>query len=158
MGEISKEKQKFMLTIRKRCDIITKRVEKTCAKYDLWRSRVVGRARAIGNRVTGNTVREFESLLLRQTERQAFACLFCLFWRDSKGRRKTVRGTVFPATAEWTVFVSRMEFCGRTQRTRRNLSFSARKRPMLWYKFTKWIISHLPQGKYFTEFKSLKDW
>ena len=31
-----------------------------------WRSRLVGRGRTIGNRVTGKTVREFESLLLRQ--------------------------------------------------------------------------------------------
>ena len=34
-----------------------------------WRSRLVGRGRTIGNRVTGNTVREFESLLLRQRYR-----------------------------------------------------------------------------------------
>ena len=32
----------------------------------IWRSRLVGRGRTIGNRVTGKTVREFESLLLRQ--------------------------------------------------------------------------------------------
>ena len=34
----------------------------------IWRSRLVGRGRTIGNRVTGKTVREFESLLLRQTK------------------------------------------------------------------------------------------
>ena len=32
----------------------------------LWRIRLVGRGRTIGNRVTGNTVPEFESLILRQ--------------------------------------------------------------------------------------------
>ena len=35
----------------------------------IWRSRLVGRGRTIGNRVTGNTVREFESLLLRHKEK-----------------------------------------------------------------------------------------
>ncbi len=32
----------------------------------MWRIRLVGRGRTIGNRVTGNTVPEFESLILRQ--------------------------------------------------------------------------------------------
>ena len=38
-----------------------------------WRSRLVGRGRATGNRVTRNRVREFESLLLRQKENRASA-------------------------------------------------------------------------------------
>ena len=37
----------------------------------VWRSRLVGRGRTIGNRVTGKTVREFESLLLRQRNRNS---------------------------------------------------------------------------------------
>ena len=35
-------------------------------KFNTWRIRLVGRGRTIGNRVTGNTVPEFESLILRQ--------------------------------------------------------------------------------------------
>ena len=34
-------------------------------KLNMWRIRLVGRGRTIGNRVTGNTVPEFESLILR---------------------------------------------------------------------------------------------
>ena len=34
-------------------------------KLNKWRIRLVGRGRTIGNRVTGNTVLEFESLILR---------------------------------------------------------------------------------------------
>ena len=36
------------------------------SKFNIWRIRLVGRGRTIGNRVTGNTVPEFESLILRQ--------------------------------------------------------------------------------------------
>ena len=50
-----------------------------------WRSRLVGRGRTTGNRVAGNTVREFESLLLRQTG----------YWKTAKAtvvfRVKSVR-------------------------------------------------------------------
>ena len=43
-----------------------------------WRSRLVGRGRATGNRVIGNTIREFESLLLRQNKNHPFGWfLFC---------------------------------------------------------------------------------
>ena len=44
----------------------------------IWRSRLVGRGRTIGNRVTGNTVREFESLLLRQIKMPPFGWRFYL--------------------------------------------------------------------------------
>ena len=45
------------------------------------RSRVAGRARTIGNRVTLNGVREFESLLLRHKKRSVFRVLFCILYR-----------------------------------------------------------------------------
>ena len=45
------------------------------------RSRVAGRARTIGNRVTLNGVREFESLLLRHKKRSVFRVLFCILYQ-----------------------------------------------------------------------------
>ena len=45
------------------------------------RSRVAGRARTIGNRVTLNGVREFESLLLRHKKRSVFIALFCILYQ-----------------------------------------------------------------------------
>ncbi len=45
------------------------------------RSRVAGRARTIGNRVTLNGVREFESLLLRHKKRSVFRVLFCMLYQ-----------------------------------------------------------------------------
>ena len=45
------------------------------------RSRVAGRARTIGNRVTLNGVREFESLLLRHKKHSVFRVLFCILYR-----------------------------------------------------------------------------
>ena len=43
----------------------------------IWRSRLVGRGRTTGNRVTGKTVREFESLHLRQKKHTFFQmCAF----------------------------------------------------------------------------------
>ncbi len=42
------------------------------------RSRLVGRGRTIGNRVTGNSVREFESLLLRQRKNHPIGWFFSL--------------------------------------------------------------------------------
>ena len=45
----------------------------TYRQNKIWRSRLVGRGRTTGNRVTGKTVREFESLLLRQQKTH-----FCL--------------------------------------------------------------------------------
>ena len=45
------------------------------------RSRVAGRARTIGNRVTLNGVREFESLLLRHKKLSVFRVLFCILYR-----------------------------------------------------------------------------
>ena len=45
---------------------------------NIWRIRLVGRGRTIGNRVTGNTVPEFESLILRQQKRQVLYLSFLL--------------------------------------------------------------------------------
>ena len=45
------------------------------------RSRVAGRARTIGNRVTLNGVREFESLLLRHKKHSVFRVLFCILYQ-----------------------------------------------------------------------------
>ena len=73
------------------CDIISRSVK-------TWRSRVAGRARTIGNRVTLNGVREFESLLLRQTKIPPKRVVFLFgFGKDSKGVSQTVRGTVWVA-------------------------------------------------------------
>ena len=58
------------------------------------RSRVAGRARTIGNRVTLNGVREFESLLLRHKKRSVFRVLFCIFYqkfRRVRGERANCR-------------------------------------------------------------------
>ena len=55
------------------------------------RSRVAGRARTIGNRVTLNGVREFESLLLRHKKRSVFRVLFCII-SASAGRACGLRG------------------------------------------------------------------
>ena len=50
----------------------------------VWRNRVVGRARTIGNRVTGNTVREFESLFLRQSKPKSNTRVFGLGFSFAK--------------------------------------------------------------------------
>ena len=47
-------------------------------KLNIWRIRLVGRGRTIGNRVTGNTVPEFESLILRQQKGTPIWCPFLL--------------------------------------------------------------------------------
>ena len=71
------------------------------------RSRVVGRARAIGNRVGLNGSPEFESLLLRQQKSHPIGWLFC--WRRSckeirtggsprSGRKKNSPGDCFSPT------------------------------------------------------------
>ena len=57
---------------------------KLCDRIDtvfliIWRIRLVGRGRTIGNRVTGNTVPEFESLILRQQNRTPHGVLFCCY-------------------------------------------------------------------------------
>ena len=60
---------KKVLTNQILCDrIVEQSSESADSKQQntIWRSRLVGRGRTIGNRVTGKTVREFESLLLRQ--------------------------------------------------------------------------------------------
>ena len=52
------------------------------SKFNIWRIRLVGRGRTIGNRVTGNTVPEFESLILRQRKTAILIqrdCGFCDF-------------------------------------------------------------------------------
>ena len=56
---------------------------KLCDRIDtvfliIWRIRLVGRGRTIGNRVTGNTVPEFESLILRQQKGTPFGVPFLL--------------------------------------------------------------------------------
>ena len=48
-----------------------------------WRIRLVGRGRTIGNRVTGNTVPEFESLILRQQKRQVLCLSFFVGYESS---------------------------------------------------------------------------
>lgn len=59
------------------------------------RSRVAGRARTIGNRVTLNGVREFESLLLRQKETTIFfrkiVVSFCSLLLNCRFQRKEKR-------------------------------------------------------------------
>ena len=52
----------------------------------VWRNRVVGRARTIGNRVTGNTVREFESLFLRQSKPKSNTRVFGLGFSFAKNK------------------------------------------------------------------------
>ena len=49
------------------------------SKFNIRRIRLVGRGRTIGNRVTCNRVPEFESLILRQINRDTFSCS-CLFY------------------------------------------------------------------------------
>ena len=51
----------------------------------LWRSRLVGRGRMIGNHVNGKPFRGFESLLLRQKITQSFDCVIFLFPPFSPG-------------------------------------------------------------------------
>ena len=58
------------MIFQNKCDIIHRLDVKNIGKSNSkWRSRLVGRGRTIGNRVTCNRVREFESLLLRQAQK-----------------------------------------------------------------------------------------
>ena len=61
-----KKNLKKVLTFSFICDRIMKHSSESTKQNIFWRSRLVGRGRTTGNRVTGKTVREFESLLLRQ--------------------------------------------------------------------------------------------
>ena len=92
----------------------------------MWRSRLAGRGRTTGNRVTDKTVREFESLLLRQNRKPPLGGF--LFWleeirRARRQSRANVSGTRWQCHSGADGDGRGAERRMKSQRMRRNLSF-----------------------------------